>query len=298
MMCWVCFALQATSCAMRVVSRVRPAAVVAAFLAVFATSGDSRPWTIKTAPAANGDLGYDAVTGRSYAKRSSNSSAAIGGGYDRMPAPCSAPEPRTIMSSRNLKGSRNCYGNGLAEDTISEGSEGSELWDGEDAQEETLGAVDVTLRPLPSAPGRAAASERPPRPPSQPAYVPKEEEEHEEEEDNAQLKVLQRLQERRRLLEETLSPDPASSRAFTFGAAASKSGARFSGAEPAAAVAEAVNRMEALLMGGLSDFEGDSGDEDSDVDDFDGVPVLGGKLQLVQSSLQLEGPVSVSRGGS
>lgn len=71
---------------------------------------------------------------------------------------------------------------------------------------------------------------------------------------NEEPEVVQQLQERRRLLEETLSPDPASNKRMSFGEALADHERQFGSAEklrlaPAAAVAEAVDRMEALLLG-------------------------------------------------
>lgn len=128
---------------------------------------------------------------------------------------------------------------------------------------------------------------------------------HEENDEEQRLKVMQRLAERRRLLEETLSPDPTSCQtpAFDFGEAALR------GASPSVAVAAAVERMEGLLLGDCgegSDSEDSSGewqdeadDDEEEVAELDGLGIsvealaIGGKHQK-----ELRSPcVSPSRGG-
>lgn len=212
-------------------------------------------------------------------------------------------------------------------------SEGSEYWDGNtesrdadvvsqaSAPQEEVYSEDVTI--LPNAGAKAPA--RPPLPPSYCGGPSAAEQEAQ------QLKVLQRLQERRQLLEETLSPDKNHPAPFNFSGANQFSaairqrsssvcvqapetqkdaGARRSSA-PAAAVAEAVERMEDLLLGNydeLSDLEDSDlsleewqdGEEDSEESEDEladlGVleaeaPVLGGKPRKVLP------PPSPTRGG-
>jgi len=215
------------------------------------------------------------------------------------------------------------YGNrgAMAEDT----SEGSEYWDGNDdlrydevsqgsgAQEDVY-AEDVTILPTAGAKAPREALARPPLPPNySDAPISAAEEEA------RQLKVMQRLQERRQLLEETLSPDKAPAAPFNFGGAAQFSAAirqrsasvceqephkdnmARRGSAPAAAVAEAVERMEGLLNGNYSDLsdlsdleDSDPSDEEGEPDDFGDsaeAPVLGGKLRNANPRL------SPTRGG-
>lgn len=114
---------------------------------------------------------------------------------------------------------------------------------------------------------------------------------------NEEPEVLQQLQERRRLLEETLSPDPASSKQISFGEALADHERQFGTAEklrlaPAAAVAEAVDRMEALLLGDydFSDLEDDYQDAPLQSDEaYKFTPTKRPPLPRL--------PVSPSRGG-
>jgi hypothetical protein len=124
------------------------------------------------------------------------------------------------------------------------------------------------------------------------------------------LVILQRLQQRRRLLEETLSPDPASINNFEFGEVVGNGESAQSISDklrssPAAAVAQAVQRMEALLLGGDCDF---SDDEESEEESAGGVEdgmsqsndwptsanAMEGKLR---SASRPRPPASPSRGG-
>lgn len=184
------------------------------------------------------------------------------------------------VSGRQRGNSAPRYGNRSGAENHS--SEGSEYWDGDDEcrdDEVSQGsdareAADVTIMPMASGSAKAAAMDRPPRAPNAATSAADEEAQ--------QLKIMQRLQERRQLLEETLSPDRAHPAPFDFAGAANFSAAirqrsaSFSGAQgqdaarqdplvarresaPAAAVAEAVERMEGLLLGNYGDL--------SDLDD-------------------------------
>lgn len=173
--------------------------------------------------------------------------------------------------------------------TSEETSSGSEYWEGNsDSGDKENSLHDITILPL--GPGGAGKQgESPPRPPKLPGH-------------NAgggcrafeearQLKVMQRLQERRQLLQETLTPDDSSAAPFRFdGVVAPKDIGPSLGPSPAAAVAEAVERMEDLLLGDfgdLSDLEDSSddwqnGDEEDEKSQSDNLlasseaPVWGG----------------------
>jgi len=210
-----------------------------------------------------------------------------------------------------------------------EPSEGSECWEGSRDEEVSLGsgehqegfaAEDVTI--LPPSGGRTfqAWSSAPPSSvalaqtaPAQPAS---------DEMTNDQFKVL-RLEERRKLLEETLSPckSPGVS---SFAAALRMNASRRGPPAGSAGVAEAVERMEVLLdlsgnLSDLSDFDDEFDDEEKPVeeedskawsDEEDGDIVLdldnlepiaeasvwGGKFKSEQLQSELP-PTSPSRGG-
>lgn len=208
-----------------------------------------------------------------------------------------------------------------------EASEGSEYWDGSRSEDvpsedvpseevslgsaEQIAADDLTILP----PGGRAfeawpseAASRPPRPPSDGSGASQLSGQSTFDDRAAeQFKVLQRLQDRRRLLEDTLSPDASfpSPGVASFAAAYRVNGtqrdldSKFARATPVASagVAEAVERMEALLSGDLSEL--DDSIESEDVDSGDDVlgaeaPIWGGKLRNANRS-QL--PSSPSRGG-
>lgn len=221
------------------------------------------------------------------------------------------------------------YGRGNGGAMGDASSEESEYWDGNDAprdEEVSVGsslhedvhseAIDVTILPT----GSTKSIARPPRVPSNSTAANST-----TEDDSERLKVFQRLQQRRQLLEETLSPDQAPPAPFNFNGANNLSaairqrsaslcgqqshqdfGSRRSSA-PAAAVAEAVERMEGLLLGNysdLSDLEDDGDlneelnfDEETEDGELDclGIsaeaPVLGGKLPKANPRL------SPTRGG-
>lgn len=173
--------------------------------------------------------------------------------------------------------------------TPEETSSGSEYWEGNsDGGDKENSQQELTI--LPVGPGGAGKQgESPPRPPKLPGH-------------NAgggcrafeearQLKVMQRLQERRQLLQETLTPDgssPTRAAPFRFdGIVATKDIGPNLGPSPAAAVAEAVERMEDLLLGDfgdLSDLEDSSDEEEDDHSKSDNLivsseaPVWGGNL--------------------
>jgi len=193
-----------------------------------------------------------------------------------------------------------------------EASEGSEYWDGSRDEEASLAGgnqwhEDVTILPPGAGPIRTwpRASPEVPRPPNgsaasqsaSPVFG---------ERAAGQFKVSQRLQERRQLLQDTLSPGPDNdSLTFSeFAAARQMSPSqcdRDSKSVPvrpagSAGVAEAVERMEALLCGDLSDFDDSSNEweDEDDLGDSAEAPVLGGKTR---KGIRQQPPSSPSRGG-
>lgn len=238
-------------------------------------------------PSGVGDRGYDPSSRRPSANGGDRHSL-----MSRPSAGITHPQSGHFANPANVAGRQRCnsaprYGNRSGAENHS--SEGSEYWDGDDegrddevsqgsdAREQLQAcsgeAADVTIMPMASASAKAAAMDRPPRAPNAATSAADEEAQ--------QLKIMQRLQERRQLLEETLSPDRAHPAAFNFAGAANFSAAirqrsaSFSGqgqdaarqdplvarreSAPAVAVAEAVERMEGLLLGNYGDL--------SDLDD-------------------------------
>lgn len=190
--------------------------------------------------------------------------------------------------------------------------EGSEHWYGSRDEEAPLAGCsqwheDATILPRGAGPFPPLPSTSPeaPRPPngsvavqSAPTVISERAAE--------QFKVSQRSQERRRLLQDTLSPRPhIESLTFSEFAAARQTSASQHGlvSKPvpvqsagSAGVAEAVERMEALLCGDLSDFD-DSSNEWEDEDDLgDSAEALALEGRIRKGVCQ-EPPSSPSCGG-
>jgi len=217
-------------------------------------------------------------------------------GGSRRPSGIAHPQPGYFANPANIASRQRCisaprYGNASYAENHS--SDGSEYWGGEDegrdyevsqASDPHSGeAADVTIMPTASgSTAKAAATDR--SPPATSAV----------DEEAQQLKIMQRLQERRQLLEETLSPDRAKPAPFNFAgagnfaAAIRQRSASFSGqgqdaacqdplvarreSAPAVAVAEAVERMEGLLLGNyedLSDLDSVISEEESELGELE-----------------------------